>query len=441
MGPHHIDLFASPTNAKIPHNFVSWNYHPTAAWINAFSRDWTTIPGRHTDHTELALSTVVANPPANDPLSPSSPTTISTIDTTSRRRRRSPSPEVEFDRMEHLNKRFRAAQLSHSAINTIQATQHSRTRNYQTYQRLFVAWCRQRTIDPNIPHAPTIISFLADTREAKNWAVSTTLNAKSAILDLYSIIEQQNIRSDSTYVIYIKALKDSKIPTRRTFDYDLTPVFDHIRSLGSNDTMSRLSLSRKTAWLLAMCGFLRPSDLHRMDLDLSEVNRSGHLVLHIVAPKDKRKGSRRIKSVTIHPHRDPVFCPVQAFISYRQRLAVDPLRAPHPIAPATTINYFFRNTHQLGSQVTSTTISRYMSDIMQHIGRAPDAPIPDPRHLGSTLAATAGLSVDDIVAHGGWASQDTFLLFYRQSSETHTDFTNSTLDQQPRSQSGLCNVM
>lgn len=45
-GPHSIDLFASPDNTKIPHNFVSWKYHPQAAWINAFSRNWTTIPGR-----------------------------------------------------------------------------------------------------------------------------------------------------------------------------------------------------------------------------------------------------------------------------------------------------------------------------------------------------------------------------------------------------------
>lgn len=45
-GPHHIDLFASPTNTKIPHNFVSWDHHPTATWTNAFSRDWTTIAGR-----------------------------------------------------------------------------------------------------------------------------------------------------------------------------------------------------------------------------------------------------------------------------------------------------------------------------------------------------------------------------------------------------------
>jgi hypothetical protein len=45
-GPHYADLFASPSNTKIPHRFATWHYHPAATWTNALSLNWSKLPGR-----------------------------------------------------------------------------------------------------------------------------------------------------------------------------------------------------------------------------------------------------------------------------------------------------------------------------------------------------------------------------------------------------------
>ncbi|ORE05849.1 hypothetical protein BCV72DRAFT_208465 [Rhizopus microsporus var. microsporus] len=76
---------------------------------------------------------------------------------------------------------------------------------------------------------------------------------------------------------------------------------------------------------------------------------------------------------------------------------------------------------------------------MTHVGKPDDAPVPKARALGATLAAQAGIAVDDTVVHGNWSSKATFEQFYRISSMTNNNLTLATLDQQPRSQSSKGN--
>lgn len=45
-GLHHLDLIATPQNAKIPTSFVTRSYHPQALWTKAFSGNWATLSGR-----------------------------------------------------------------------------------------------------------------------------------------------------------------------------------------------------------------------------------------------------------------------------------------------------------------------------------------------------------------------------------------------------------
>ncbi|KAI9488050.1 hypothetical protein BDB00DRAFT_773241, partial [Zychaea mexicana] len=70
------------------------------------------------------------------------------------------------------------------------------------------------------------------------------------------------------------------------------------------------------------------------------------------------------------------------------------------------------------------------------VPRAPGARKPKLRALGTSRAARAGVPVDDIMAHGSWASCEVLSLFYRMSSETNSDFTSVALNTQsdcPRS--------
>ncbi|KAG1170988.1 hypothetical protein G6F46_000873 [Rhizopus delemar] len=65
--------------------------------------------------------------------------------------------------------------------------------------------------------------------------------------------------------------------------------------------------------------------------------------------------------------------------------------------------------------------------------RPSGAPLPKARDLEATLAAQAGVAVDDIVVHGNWSSKALFEQFYRISVLTNSNFTITTLDAQQRS--------
>ncbi|KAF1807773.1 hypothetical protein V8B55DRAFT_1319799 [Mucor lusitanicus] len=212
--------------------------------------------------------------------------------------------------------------------------------------------------------------------------------------------------------------------------------------LGTNSRLSLEELTVKTAWLLAMVGFLRPSDLERIDLDQCTTSSANVLQLVIVAPKETRQGSRITKTVTIHPHANHLICPVSAYKEYQCRVASSAVLVPYPVLPDVRIHAFRRSLKNHSAPIGPERISKHIQPIMQFVSRPAGCPLPEARALGATLAAQqAGVSVDDIVVHGNWSSQDLFENFYRISSTTANDFTTQTLNQQQRSPPTKCNVM
>lgn len=96
---------------------------------------------------------------------------------------------------------------------------------------------------------------------------------------------------------------------------DLQPTLVYL-AFFSTGTISLLHLQKKkTAFLLAVTGFLHPSDLERIDKRQSQViTESGKLRLVIKSSKETRKGRRIIKTVYISSFSDPEPCPVKAFL-------------------------------------------------------------------------------------------------------------------------------
>ncbi|ORY89204.1 hypothetical protein BCR43DRAFT_448488, partial [Syncephalastrum racemosum] len=230
----------------------------------------------------------------------------------------------------------------------------------------------------------------------------------------------------------------------RDDSYDLQPIFALLRAWGPNDKLPLHQLARKTAWLLATVGFLRPSDLARIDVAqcTDREGPQGFLRLAIDAPKEKRHGLRYVRSVSYHIHPDPILCPVQAYRAYRRATGFNISRSPHPIITGRLITPLFRMLHQHDRPVQVDTIRGYICDVMRHVGRDPPSlPVPKARALGATLAAQAGTPIADIVSRGAWSSQDMFDHFYRISSATHTDFTRLTLEDPTSQQTSKCNMM
>ncbi|KAG1041281.1 hypothetical protein G6F43_012116 [Rhizopus delemar] len=190
------------------------------------------------------------------------------------------------------------------------------------------------------------------------------------------------------------------------------------------------NLTAKTAWLLAMVGFLRPSDIQRIDIDQCSIQQD-ILTLVVVAPKETRRSERITKAITIHPHQNPAICPVLAYTSYIQAVQDYHTKVPHPTFPDIKLNPLLRYIKQPLLPLGAERISKYINQVMEHVGRPPNAPIPKARALGATLAAQAGVAVDNLVLHGNWSSKEMFEHFYRISTSGQ-DITKATLDQQQR---------
>ncbi|KAI9322289.1 hypothetical protein BX666DRAFT_1848680, partial [Dichotomocladium elegans] len=187
-------------------------------------------------------------------------------------------------------------------------------------------------------------------------------------------------------------------------------------------------LTAKLCWLLRVCGFMWSSDIERIDLDQSDpapVHESLRLV--VVAPKEKRLGQRIHKNITISRHADPLLCPVQAFQAYYQQYAREPCRIQHPVLSTIVINCLFRKINNTSKPIGTQRISKYISSIMSHLHEPPGHKRINARALGPTRATRAGATIDDVVSHGFWNSQQVFDTFYRLSRESNTDFTTLTL--------------
>ncbi|KAG2225102.1 hypothetical protein INT45_011784 [Circinella minor] len=358
--------------------------------------------------------------------------TSSTFSNSSRTRSRSASPTEEstlaFDRMEHKRRRLMTIGIDEDASNILlnPARNQQRTQQYQPIQRRYINWAQQHQIDPFTPNPVHLINFLAFGRVHHNWATSTCANYRSAILDLYH--DTSAFHNNNTYHEFFTALNEQTI---RSFDkpqYDITPVIQHIITLGNNATMRPIDLTRKLCFLLAITGFLRPSDIERIDDNKTSITSRG-LRLIIAVPKEKRRRQPIEKVITIKPHSNQLLCPVQAYQDYKVRFCQVPCRRSYPIpkGPRAFVYRLIRAVHRHDAPIGAERISNHIKVLLDLIPRPPGTTRPKARALGSTAAVEAGASLEDVLVHGSWLSSSIFDTFYRLSRETVTDFTHLAL--------------
>ncbi|KAI8136367.1 hypothetical protein BJV82DRAFT_676807 [Fennellomyces sp. T-0311] len=273
-----------------------------------------------------------------------------------------------------------------------------------------------------------MLAFLAYEKKHLAWSTSTIENYQSAILALFD--DKQPITSFCLYQEFFKALNANTLQPSTTQNVDISPVLHHFDHLGGNTTMPAEALRAKLCWLLAVCAFLRPSDIQCIDLDHCHITpSSGDLTLRVIAPKERRQGKRVTKDVVVRRHPTALYCPVAAYTAYCTRLANTPCYCRHPTLSSVTINALVRSLRKPTDPIGSQAISKIIQTIMALIPQAPGQSRPiSGCALGSTRAARAGASVNDIVLQGHWSSQAIFNNFYQVASSTQSNFTSLTLD-------------
>ncbi|PHZ15848.1 uncharacterized protein RHIMIDRAFT_264382 [Rhizopus microsporus ATCC 52813] len=184
---------------------------------------------------------------------------------------------------------------------------------------------------------------------------------------------------------------------------DLTPTLIYVRSIVSHYSTSVSLLQQKLAFLLAMAALLRPSDLVRIPFSSCKVDPSdGCRHFKVIVPKVRRRRRRIIKDLRVHPHQDQAFCPVYCFTVLRD----------HPHLQGRMANsLLFLHANNIRKPVVSHTISSWLHH--NFISKCTTESCVSIRSLASFTALGNGVSLQDIVSPGNWASSDTFQQYYQ----------------------------
>ncbi|KAI8327859.1 hypothetical protein BC941DRAFT_364311, partial [Chlamydoabsidia padenii] len=167
---------------------------------------------------------------------------------------------------------------------------------------------------------------------------------------------------------------------------DLSPALEYARSIPSRPTTSAKKLQQKLA-------FLRPSDLAHITYSSYSISDSGGLRFQVVAPKETR-GKRPVCS-----HPALVNRPTSA------QLFVNSNNIHQPLVSATISSWLHREFISLCTNETGVSI----------------------RSLASSRALDLGVSRENIVALGNWASSSTFVNHYQRNQMASVDFTSTVL--------------
>jgi hypothetical protein len=252
---------------------------------------------------------------------------------------------------------------------------------------------------------PIIYRWLLSKRFVQRWFISMITQQVFAVIPLVNS--------------YLDALYKQAPPIsihRPTID--LTPALVRARSIPSRSSTSLKLLQQKLAFLLAMAAFLRPSDLARIPYSSCNVRPTdGCLNFTVVSPKETRRKRRIIKPFTIHPHSTDIeLCPVECFKALQG----------HPeLRPRPQDSQLFIKSNNISQPLSSHTLSSWLH--REFISLCTNEPGVSIRSLASSRALDQGVSIDNIVALGNWASSSTFQNHYQRNQMAMVDFTSTVL--------------
>ncbi|OAD67390.1 hypothetical protein PHYBLDRAFT_174429 [Phycomyces blakesleeanus NRRL 1555(-)] len=322
----------------------------------------------------------------------------------------SEEPTLEHDCVGHKLRRLEDQGFDDNA-NTIILNcdcNHFR-RSYNCIQHTYIDWAHHHNVSPFISNPVHIVNYLAYDATHLKWKASTCQAYHSVILDLYS--DKDFIIKDSTYIEFFSVLNEQNLLSFHYPTYDIALVIQFIHNLGPNDTMNAIDLTHKLCWLLAICEFMCPTDLERVD-DHHTSRDNGILCLVIVASKEKRSGRCIKRVVAIQPHEDPLLCPVATYLAYKSNIAFSVCIWPHSVLSQVTLQQLVRDVHNYNRPIESERISKHIQFLIEKIPSPSGALLPKARALGPTLALASGALVEDILVHGSWASSAIFDTFY-----------------------------
>ncbi|ORE05979.1 hypothetical protein BCV72DRAFT_305917 [Rhizopus microsporus var. microsporus] len=270
-------------------------------------------------------------------------------------------------------------------------------RAYRRGQFLFLEWSLQHRVNINGFSAALIVNFLSDMHYQFGYSSSTFPSFCSSILAFH-----QNKASLDNELHLVNNLLDTlarREPPKQIHrpTIDISPALNHIRQIQSTTSTPLPLLQKKTAFLLAMTAFLRPSDLH------------------LVSPKETRDHRRIIKPFTIFPNQNCSLCSVRAFIALRD----------HPsLSHLSTRSLLFVNSRCPQEPLATSTISKWLRNMIRISTEERNVSV---RSIASLLALCRDIPKGDIITLRNRTNSSTFENHYRREHMSCFNFTQILL--------------
>ncbi|ORE02525.1 hypothetical protein BCV72DRAFT_215075, partial [Rhizopus microsporus var. microsporus] len=286
---------------------------------------------------------------------------------------------------------------------------------YRRGQFLFLEWSLQHRVNINGFSAADIVNFLSDMHYQFGYSSSTLRLFRSSILAFH-----QNKASLDNELHLVNSLLNTltrREPPKEIHrpTIDISPTLNYIRQIQSSTSTPLPLLQKKTAFLLAMTAFLRPSGLHCIDLQSADINNGFQLTFQVVSSKETRDHRRIIKPFTIFPNQDYSLCPVRTFIALRD----------HPsLSHFSTCSSLFVNSRCPQEPLATSTISTWLRSMIRISTEERNVSV---RSIASSLALRLGIPKEDIVTLRNWTNSSTFENHYQREHMPCFNFTQILL--------------
>lgn len=303
-----------------------------------------------------------------------------------------------------------------SAINaTLASITQATASQYSKPIKLWWSFCKRRQLNCFRPSVSDFLDFLASLLDEVN--SFSTLNSYRSAISLITLDELGSHPLIKRFFRGVAALKPQR--PRYEFIWDPSPVIAHLAALYPYDNLSLEVISKKLVTLLALTTAQRMQTLAA--IQVSNITVADSIIIKIPA-RLKTSGIGKSQPLLIFkPFVDVpeicVFTLIVFFLNYTRELR------------NVNCDAFFISTRPPYRAVSSQSLGRWVKTILNEAGI--DTSIfssHSTRHASTSLAASRGVSVDEIRRTAGWSkSSNVFARFYNRPLVDDSSFCSTIL--------------
>lgn len=277
---------------------------------------------------------------------------------------------------------------------------------YQSAWQNWHNWCIQRNGDPLSASLNEVLSYLTDLFHS-GMAYRTVNIHRSMISTTLPPIDGLSIGKHPMVSTLMRGIYNSNPPKPKySVTWDVETVVNFISSREEESTSDLLYLSCRTACLLALATFMRISELAAIDLSSIRFSATGVMFSLLKARKTQRKGPLQSFTIAKLPETSLRVCPSRALDAY--------ITATAPHRNDSNSSHLFIGTVRPFKPVTASTVGRWIKKVLTDSGVGSEFSAHSTRSAASSAAARKGMPVDSILKCASWASESTFVTYYKR---------------------------